>query len=336
LNSKLKVRVFEDRVEIGERFAISFQRTLRIPDDGKAYPLPPTLGTFPLHKVSEFSERVPKLWRKDGIFLPMRQREAMWLAFEAASWKPNAVKIGVGRINALTGEAWNPGLHAKPQDYIVCPNQPWLDGVKSGEDVIRQFVAMPLGEGYTVEAQLTGEERFGGLQVIVIEPKPGIFPDQAPPQKFMGGGPGVPWTFAAPTSQAQEMGMAAGGKMKQKVYPDPYGLETWDASTFGELYVYILNSAQYESVTGQAPPPSPVSAKTYTEYGLPWFELYDEAAASLPPVEKLGGVKSIQEMESERGSSPGEEESSVEIDLAQIKKVDPSGSKGPPRKGPEV
>jgi len=25
-----------------------------------------------------------------------------------------------------------------------------------------------------------------------------------------------------------EMGLAAGGKIKQKIYPDPYGISTWD------------------------------------------------------------------------------------------------------------
>jgi hypothetical protein len=113
----------------------------------------------------------------------MYQREALWLAFDAAAWKPNAVKVGVGRVNALTGDSWDLALRAEPQDYLVCPNQPWLDGFKTGENVVRQFVAMPLGQGYTVEGQLTGEEQFGGMQIVVYEPKPGRFPDQPPPDR---------------------------------------------------------------------------------------------------------------------------------------------------------
>jgi len=35
--------------------AITFQRTLRIPDDGKTYPLPASLGTFPLRPIDDFS-----------------------------------------------------------------------------------------------------------------------------------------------------------------------------------------------------------------------------------------------------------------------------------------
>ena len=49
-----------------------------------------------------------------------------------------------------------------PQDYIVYPDQHWLDGINIGEDFIRQFVATPVGLGDTIEAQLTGVEEFVG------------------------------------------------------------------------------------------------------------------------------------------------------------------------------
>ena len=69
---------------------------------------------------------------------------------------------------------------AESQDYVVCPDQPWLDGINAGDGYIRQFVAMPLGMGYTVEGQVTGEEKFGGMQIEVFEAKPGRFPDRPP------------------------------------------------------------------------------------------------------------------------------------------------------------
>ena len=62
------------------RFTINFQRTLRIPDDGKNYPLPPGLGSFPLKHVDDFSETVPSSWiEHGGVMLPMYQSEALWL-----------------------------------------------------------------------------------------------------------------------------------------------------------------------------------------------------------------------------------------------------------------
>ena len=102
--SPLKVAVEDDAVRIGERFSITFQRTLRIPDDGRAYPLPPGFGRFPVCRVEDYAARVPDEWRRrGGVFLPMYQREALWLAFDAAWWKPNAVQVAVGVINVVSG-----------------------------------------------------------------------------------------------------------------------------------------------------------------------------------------------------------------------------------------
>jgi hypothetical protein len=321
-----------DRVHIGERFSVSFQRTLRLPDDGRVYPLPPGLGAFPVRLVADYPSKVPPAWlEKGGVFIPMYQREALWLGFESAAWKPNTVKVAVGGVNALTGDPWVPALHNDPQDYLVVPDQPWLDGINAGSGtasggVIRQFVATPLGMGDTVEAQVTGEERTGGIQLLVFEPKPGIFPDQAP---FESTGEFEGMFFAAPSIQESsgsfEMGLAAGGQMEQKIYPDPHGLETWDPETYGELWVHIVNSLQYWAITGEEAPPSPVDAQTYTQYGLPWFALYDDEAETLAAAQKLGSVKSLQQREKERGT--GETESSVEIDSGQVHKLKPGKSR---------
>ena len=40
------------------------------------------------------------------------------------------------------------------QNYLAIPKQPWLDGINAGDGYVRQFVAMPLGKGYTIEAQV--------------------------------------------------------------------------------------------------------------------------------------------------------------------------------------
>ena len=76
---------------------VQFQRTLRIPDDGGQYPLPPGLGAFPLRHVDDFAERVPADWiRHGGVMLPMYQSEAMWIMFSGSY--PCAVKIAAGKI----------------------------------------------------------------------------------------------------------------------------------------------------------------------------------------------------------------------------------------------
>src|SRR5690349_14850196 len=177
----LATTIHQDRVQIGRHLAVTFERTLRIPDDGRTYPLPPSLGHFPVRRVEDHRDRVPAAWREHGgVFIPMYQREAMWLNFHAAHWRPNALKVAVGKVNALSGERYHPRLTTAAQDYLVTPPQPWLDGINAGAGFIRQFVAMPLGSGTTVEGQITGEETHGGLQLVCFEPKPGRFPEQPP------------------------------------------------------------------------------------------------------------------------------------------------------------
>src|SRR5262245_23667572 len=84
--------------------AIEFERTLRIPDDGKAYPLPPGLGAIPLQHVEDYGARVPRAWsERGGVMMPLYQAEAMWISF--GSWWPEgypcAIKIAAGNINAV-------------------------------------------------------------------------------------------------------------------------------------------------------------------------------------------------------------------------------------------
>jgi hypothetical protein len=310
-----------DRLRLGERLSISFQRTLRIPDDGQTYPLPPGLGAFPVRRVADFPDGVPETWRaQGGFFIPMYQREALWLGFGAAAWKPNAVKVGVGMVNAVSGAAWDERLHADPQDYLVCPDQPWLDGINAGDGYIRQFVAMPLGLGYTVEGQVKGREEFGGIQLLVYEPKPGRFPDEPPPPNPSP--LGMPLSLPQPASGAgAEMGLAVGGRMKQKIYPDPYGLEIWEEKNLIQAFVHIVNSEQYEAITGEGTPPTPISAQTYTQHGLPWFNLFDEEAGDVAAAERLRQVMSIKEQDAERGASPEEEPPPAGVPDSQVRKL---------------
>ncbi len=319
----LNVTIDQETIRIGERFTVTFQRTLRIPDDGRAYPLPPGLGRFPILKVEDYLDRVPVLWREHGgAFIPMYQREALWLGFHAAPWKPNAVKIAVGSVNAISGEPDDKALSADPQDYVVCPEQPWLDGIHTGPGLVRQFVAMPLGEGYTVEAALTSGESIGGIQITVYEPKSGRFPEEEPVKPERG-----PLRFAMPKAgRNATMGLGAGGTMQQKIYPDPHGIEVWDQDNCGRVFIHIINSAEYFAITGLAPPPTPIDAKTYTEYGFPWFDLYDETKGDVPSPKRLAQAKTISARDAERGDT-GHNDASFEVPDSQVRKLGSNNSR---------
>lgn len=116
------------------------------------------------------------------------------------------------------------------------------------------------------------------------------------------------------------MGLGAGGKMKQKIYPDPHGIDTWDAGNYGRVFVHIVNSMMYRQITGKEPPPTPVTAQQYTNNGLPWFDLYDEHMGDIAAPETLQNVQSIKDMDEEKGFGSQQDDSSVNVPDDQITK----------------
>jgi hypothetical protein len=299
---------------------IGFQRTLRIPDDGKHYPLPPGLGAFPLRHVEDYEARVPEDWReRGGVMMPLYQAEAMWISF-GNGWHtqgyPCAIKIAAGKINAVSGKPWKPELDASEHDYVVVPEQPWLDGFCVAKDVIRQFVAMPLGAGYSVEEQLTGKAEHGGLQIIVYPMKKECYEhilrqreeEAARLAKAFGEMPDcmladLPEVHMAcfDAEPAKSMGLAAGGRMRQQIYADPYGIEAWDQSVWSRCFVTLVDAVQWREVTGTLPPTRPPTAADYSQSGLPWFDYYAADVETLAGAPKLALVKSVAEIAAEKG-----------------------------------
>jgi hypothetical protein len=304
---------------------IEFQRTLRIPDDGKKHPLPPGLGGFPLRHVDDFADKVPENWLEHGgVILPMYQSEALWVNFGGSkpwmySGYPFAVKIATGKINAVTGKGWENGLNRKPQDYLVVPEQPWLDGYCVAKGEIRQFVAMPLGAGYSAEEQITGAAEHGGLQIIAYPMKPEAYERlrRARGREVVSFG-----MDTAPLSRVGAsfgMGLAPGGRMRQKIYDDGYDFEDWDVTHASRCFVHIANSLVWRAITGQTPPTVPPTAREYTQAGLPWFDLYDEHKSAVEGGAALGGLKSVKQLGDEKGDVPLPENESV--DPLNVKKL---------------
>jgi hypothetical protein len=288
---------------------VNFQRTLRIPDDNREYPLPPGLGRFPLKHVDDYAERAPGAWTgHGGVFLPMYQAEALWIAFEAEEYR-FAVKVAAGKVNAVTGAGWSQELKKGRQDYVVAPEQPWLDGFSVGKGVIRQFVAMPLGAGYTAEEQLTGAGEHGGLQICVYPMKAKVFERWRRPARVYSGLD----LACCSMSSAKEMGLAPGGVMRQEIYDDPHGIGAWETGVSGRCFVHLANSLVYREMTGEAPPPTPATAQEYTEAGLPWFEYYGGDLGVLEGSKALAGMDSVAAMGWKKGAAPLGDNGAVEV-----------------------
>ena len=278
----LRTRLETDFPQVHEdaRFSLSFMRTLRIPDDGRDYPLPAGLGRFPMASVSDLDRLTrggaPRRWREDGgVVVPMYQSEAMWLSFDSDAGYPFAVKVVAGGICAVSGEDWQRGLVPDPQNYVVVPEQPWLDGFCVAKGRIRQFVAEPLGEGRTVEERLTGEAKFGGLQLVVTPMKPEAWERlrrERRSDRFGGLPAGM---FCCESAAPLEMGLGAGGSMLQEIYEDPYEADVWDERATVSCFVRIVQAQRWADLTGDRMPHPPISKERYQSAGIPWFGYFD-------------------------------------------------------------
>ncbi len=287
---------------------VHFQRTLRIPDNKDTYPLPAGLGKFPVCHVDDYSDDVPDDWMQHGgVMLPMYQSEALWLNFSGWGQYPFALKVAAGKIDAVTGKPWSNGLNRGPQDYIVVPRQPWLDGYCVKKGIIRQFVAMPLGSGYSVEEQITGAAEFGGIQIIAYPMRRDIYEERfrrEPEVAMMRSLVSAPAAASGSTTGEFNMGLGAGGRMKQQIYDDPYDFSDWDVEHSSRCFVHIANSLAWRAITGDAPPTTPLTAREYKKHGIPWFDYYSEGDTAVPGSKILEKIKSVAQMGKEKGDMP--------------------------------
>lgn len=284
------------------RVSVSFIRTLRVPDDGRKYPLPAGFGAFPLRHVEDFADRLPAtIVERGGVILPMYQAEALWMSFRTA-W-PSAIQVGTGKICAVTGEAWRGKLAKKPeQNYLIAPQQPWLDGYAMEKGEVRQFVAMPLGRGYTVEEQKTGTAKWNGIQLQCFPLRRAQWEEEQRAreervdfsQMMMLEDAADAYSVREPS--AVPLGIAPGGTIEQEIYEDDRPLEHWDRAHPARVYVHLLNSHDWMRVTGEAPPETPITIEAYRRAGIPWFDHYRDDLESRPGGEGFEGVKSIGAM----------------------------------------
>ena len=255
-----------DTLHVGP-LEVIFHRTVRVADD-KLSNLPPSLGDLPIHSGLSGKD--------DNCFLALHDNEALWLDFSVGL--PVAVMIGAGGVNALTGEPMTEELHEG--NYLVTPPQPWLDGWKGQDGSVYQFVATPYkkGKGLSVAEQLLGEEASSELEIIVFESKDPNLIMVSKPQEICGTDPYEPCNGLVDSNSfdyktCTPMGIGKGGKITQKVYPDPYGIDAWKSKCTSKVKVEIANAVQYAKKMGHELPPLP---KSVEEYIGNWFNVKDQ------------------------------------------------------------
>ena len=102
-----------------------------------------------------------------------------------------------------------------------------------------------------------------------------------------------------------EMGVAAGGLIEQCILPDTNPADIWQRDRTICFNVQILNSASFREVTGREPPETPISAATYADEGLPFFEIYKETSNIKGDFEGVKSVKAIDKQKNVDGKKRG-------------------------------
>lgn len=280
-------------VDPSARFRISFQRTLRVPDDGMTYPLPGGLGRFPIERVED--SELPEWWQKrGGVFLPMYSSEAMWICFDGSY--PMAVKIAAGKINAVNGKPWTESLATRGQDYIVGSRQPWLDGFNVGRGCVRQFVATKLGDGRSVEEQLTGNAEYGGIQILIFPMKKERWDAHRLTRSYLNSR--VPFVPAV-----APMALGMGGRIRQQIEKDRWGIDAWDMTQKLRVFVHLVHAKDYSTISSRPVPSCPITPEDYKASQLPWFD-WDSGEEAVEPEGGFDHVASVSALLRADGIAP--------------------------------
>jgi hypothetical protein len=99
---------------------------------------------------------------------------------------------------------------------------------------------------------------------------------------------------------------------RQEIYEDPFKISDWEMDQKSRCFIHIANSLVWRTITGQAPPTVPFTAKEYTDHGLPWFDYYSDNSTALKGSGKLKRLKSVVEMGKEKGDNPLPENEGVD------------------------
>ena len=292
-NEKLIIRFPEIADNAGVN--IDFQRTLRIPEDGHQYLIPAGLGKFPL-RFTEHSELGAN--GLPTILVPMLQCEALWLNFTSEMSNgislPVALKVSVGQTNAITGLRLSDGLCQRPQNYLIVPEQRWLDGYNSGNDTVRQFLPSALRTGYGVDEQAGTKSQ--ALMVLieaftltrkhyenfVEEHARKATPDIAGLLKRHGHG-----------VNRAELGFSMGTSICLEIFDDKFGVDVWDLNTRKVCLVELANSQEWVFITKEEPPQSPVSARHYREASLKWSDYFEDDRKAIECAKNLGEIQCV-------------------------------------------
>ncbi|KAJ7808031.1 hypothetical protein B0H14DRAFT_3482749 [Mycena olivaceomarginata] len=297
-----------------------FNRTLRVPDNANRYALPPGLGTFPVAKVQDFRHSLPPQIKKRGGHSSSRAER---LGFTLLS--PRTLRYQDIGINAITGGKRDEKPPNGLQDYVVGGKQPWLDGIVTEPGVVQQLV---LPRSITVARSAS----LSWLWIRALSSKPGEqiamtsteFPVKTLRDmvQYITTEPVLNVSYVSYREDLYEerrceimnycapledrlMGVAAGGKITQKIYQDPFSPVVYDEENSHRVFIHTVSTAAWELITGVVCPVTPITHELYKAHHYPWFDLYDEHLPTVHHHDAFEGLSSITKLDtSPNGAQP--------------------------------
>lgn len=254
---------------------ILFQRSFRLGEAGDPL-LGPGRGGYWPDPIDEYTGHLPLAWqRHGGVLLPMYQSEALWLRFFGEY--PCAIKVAVGSTNGLTGKGWHPPLARRPQDYLVTPDQPWLLGYFDEPGRLQQFVPAPLTAGRR-NTQPPLDEAAVTMEVVVFPLKSEAYREwQEMESHHYFADADTCNCLGSACSLEKDQDRNPEGRMQLEIPGDDYGWENWDQSRAQGCFIYLLNSRQYQDITGREPAQTPLTEEDYMAANMTWNQTYAEA-----------------------------------------------------------
>ncbi len=275
---KNRIRFSFPRVHPDAELMIEFQRTLRLPDDGINCPMPPSHGSFPVVNLDEYQDKLPIEWRgQHGAMLPIHPSEALWISFHPKHKKerdvsyPFAVKVSYNKINAISGHLTRFGLQREPQNYMVVPNQPWLDGFFCGLGTVKQFIGQRGSKEGNNEENIAIHLEVFPMKGEVFDTR---FPELLDDTPHLGSEDLIDWWNMDAISESVDMGIMPGGVLKQEISQDTFNLTDWEHKNSSRCTVHLASARIWRRVTGKLPGTKPPMVEEYKHAGLPWLDSY--------------------------------------------------------------
>ena len=234
---------------MGSRLEARFFRTTVAPTESAKGFVPRALNQLPIRVVDDYPVG-GELKRRGGVIVPLVDGDACRIELRVHGGAV-AARVGAGKINALSGEAWNDRVPPQPGEHLCVRKPICIDGFLASGGNAQQFVAHPMGFGSTAEERETGSAIWGGLQIQAI---PMTEEALSLHLRDIDGGVmhDIPAFAPRPTPlEPLLLGFGRGGSIKQHLLLDTFEPDAWNLAAAIRCFVTIMDQSAFESLTGE-------------------------------------------------------------------------------------